>query len=91
MRRTFQDLARAADLKAVITRRISGHATEAMQIHYSTIEQTEICEALSKVTKMVGFDQLLEDAPRSGAEVVRNPANDHSHQGGSAETPSKNQ
>jgi integrase len=87
MRRTFQDLARAADVKDIITRRISGHATETMQIHYSTIEQTEICEALSKVTKMVGFDQLLEGAPRGGAEVVRNPANDHSHQGGSTENP----
>lgn len=31
MRRTFQDLARAAEVKDVVTRAVSGHATEAMQ------------------------------------------------------------
>ena len=36
MRRTFQDLARAAEVKDVVTRAFSGHATEAMQQHYST-------------------------------------------------------
>jgi hypothetical protein len=33
MRRTFQDLARAAEVKDVVTRAVSGHATEAMQRH----------------------------------------------------------
>jgi integrase len=36
MRRTFQDLAREAGIHGVITRAISGHATESMQRHYST-------------------------------------------------------
>jgi integrase len=36
MRRTFQDLCRAAAVGDLVTRSISGHATEAMQRHYST-------------------------------------------------------
>jgi integrase len=37
MRRTFQDLARAAKVHDVVTRAISGHATETMQRHYSSV------------------------------------------------------
>jgi integrase len=38
MRRTFQDLCRAAAVGDLVTRSISGHATEAMQRHYSPVE-----------------------------------------------------
>jgi hypothetical protein len=41
MRRTFQDLARAAAVGDLVTRSISGHATEEMQRHYSTVGETE--------------------------------------------------
>jgi len=34
MRRTFQDLSRAAGVADIVTRAISGHATETMQRHY---------------------------------------------------------
>lgn len=37
MRRTFQDLAREAQGKDIVTRAISGHATEQIQRHYSTV------------------------------------------------------
>jgi hypothetical protein len=37
MRRTFQDVCRAAAVGDLVTRSISGHATEAMQRHYSTV------------------------------------------------------
>jgi len=37
MRRTFNDLARAAKIEAVITKSISGHLTERMREHYSTV------------------------------------------------------
>jgi hypothetical protein len=37
MRRTFQDLARAAEVRDIVTRSASGHSTEAMQRHYSTV------------------------------------------------------
>ena len=36
MRRTFQDLGRAAKVEAAMVRAISGHATTGMQEHYST-------------------------------------------------------
>lgn len=49
MRRTFQDLARAADVAAIVTRSISGHATERMQDHYSTVNAGEQRASIAKV------------------------------------------
>jgi hypothetical protein len=49
MRRTFQDLTRAAELKDIVTRAISGHATETMQHHYSTVASDEKRQAIAKV------------------------------------------
>ena len=47
MRRTYQDLARAAGIHDAVTRAISGHATPAMQLHYSTARGNEgSCRAL---------------------------------------------
>jgi hypothetical protein len=41
MPRTFQDLCRAAQVGVLVTRSISGHATEAMKRHYSTVAPEE--------------------------------------------------
>ncbi len=49
MRRTYQDLARAAGIHDVVTRAISGHATPAMQRHYSTASSEEVRGALAAV------------------------------------------
>lgn len=49
LRRTFQDLSRAAEVEGIITRSISGHATEEMQEHYSTVHGAEQKAALAKV------------------------------------------
>lgn len=49
LRRTFQDLARAAQVEGIVTRSISGHATERMQDHYSTVDGAEKRTALAKV------------------------------------------
>lgn len=49
MRRSFQDLARAASVSDIVTRAISGHATEAMQHHYSTVAGAEVCDGLAAV------------------------------------------
>ena len=49
LRRTFNDLARAAQVKDVVTRSISGHLTEGMQRHYSTVSGDEQRQALAKV------------------------------------------
>jgi hypothetical protein len=41
MRRTYQDLCRAANVADIVTRSISGHATPEMQRHYSTVSAEE--------------------------------------------------
>ncbi len=55
MRRSFQDLARTAQVNDVVTRSISGHATEQMQRHYSTVSESEQAEGLAKVLSMMDF------------------------------------
>ena len=54
MRRTFNDLCRAAEVHDVVTRSISGHLTEAMQGHYSTAAADEQRAAIGKVVRLFG-------------------------------------
>lgn len=49
MRRTFQDLARAAEIADVTARAISGHQTPKMQQHYSTVADAEQRAAMGKL------------------------------------------
>ncbi|HEY4178961.1 MAG TPA: hypothetical protein VGM90_19070 [Kofleriaceae bacterium] len=49
MRRTYQDLARAAKVSNIVTRAISGHATETMQHHYSSVADSEVRAGLAAV------------------------------------------
>jgi integrase len=55
LRRTFNDLARAAHVGDLITRSISGHLTEKMQHHYSTVNAAEQRDALARVIRL--FDR----------------------------------
>lgn len=55
MRRTFQDLAREAEVSAIVTRAISGHATEAMQQKYSTVYQKETEAGLARIVELGAF------------------------------------
>lgn len=65
MRRTFQDLARAAEVRDIVTRAVSGHATEDMQRHYSTVHQDEIRDGIARVVSLAGFREAMgNDAPR---------------------------
>jgi integrase len=61
MRRTFQDLARAAEVKDIVTRAISGHATETMQHHYSTVAADEKKLAIAKVIELAGVRKALPE------------------------------
>jgi len=63
MRRTFQDLARAAEVKDVVTRAVSGHATEVMQRHYSTVGGQEIREGIAKVVSLAKVREALTATP----------------------------
>jgi len=65
MRRTFQDLARAAEVKDVVTRAVSGHATEAMQRHYSTVGGQEIREGIAKVISLAKFQEAMTATPKA--------------------------
>jgi integrase len=64
MRRTFQDLGRAADVHDLVVRAISGHATRQMQDHYSTVAPAEVRDGLAKVVALAGFRAALEIAPQ---------------------------
>ena len=52
LRRTFNDLARAARVDALVTRSISGHLTETMQHHYSTVNSDEQRQGIAKVIEL---------------------------------------
>ncbi len=76
MRRTFQDLARAAQVNDLVTRAVSGHATEAMQYHYSSVSQSEVKEGLAKVISLAGFRRDLRtsnEAPSGASSGASTP------------------
>lgn len=53
MRRTFQDLARAAQVQDLVTRSVSGHTTDSMQRLYSTVAPAEQRESLTRVFRVI--------------------------------------
>ncbi len=59
MRRTCNDLCRAAKVDAVVTRSITGHLTEDMRIHYSTAQAAEQRAALAKVIDFVAVRKAV--------------------------------
>lgn len=52
MRRTFQDLTRAAGVDGVVAMAVSGHATDAMRVRYSTAATPEVAAAIGKVVSI---------------------------------------
>jgi len=58
MRRTFQDLARAAAVERLVQQAICGHYTDEMTELYSTVSHDEMRSALGKVISMTGFREL---------------------------------
>jgi integrase len=67
LRRTFNDLARAARVSDLVTRSISGHQTERMQHHYSTVNHDEQRAALSTIAEVIDIKTALS-ARRGGSE-----------------------
>lgn len=57
MRRTNKDLMRAAQVPDVVSKAISGHATDAMHERYSTASAQEVGKAIGTVTKLVHGDR----------------------------------
>ena len=67
-RRSFQDLAREARISDIVTRSISGHATEAMQRRYSTVRGEEQADGMAKIVRLIDYRR---SAPGSGANSER--------------------
>ena len=53
LRRTFNDLARAAHVEALVTKSISGHQTDRMREHYSTVQPLEQRRSIGAVLRLV--------------------------------------
>jgi integrase len=49
LRRTFNDLARAAEIESIVTKKISGHQTDAMVERYSTVRAEEQQGAIRRI------------------------------------------
>jgi hypothetical protein len=61
LRRTFQDLTREAEVDAVITKAISGHATDVMRVHDSTPHDDEVQAGIAKVIDAAGVREARDD------------------------------
>src|ERR1051325_8032227 len=63
LRYTFTDLVRRANVDAVVRRALTGHVTEEMQRHYSTVGLDEKRAAIAGVLRLVPLDPRREDRP----------------------------
>lgn len=61
MRYTFTDLVRQANVDAVVRRALTGHVTEEMQHHYSSVGLAEKRAAVAGVHRLVPIGELLVD------------------------------
>ena len=68
MRRTYQDMARQAQVHDVVTRAISGHATETMQFHYSSVADEEKREAVARIYSLTERRSAASSGGQSGGQ-----------------------
>ncbi|MCU1276595.1 MAG: integrase family protein, partial [bacterium] len=68
LRRTFNDLARRAGVDAVVTRAMTGHVTERMREHYSTVVLDEKRSAMTNVLQLV-CGGVADEASGGAAEA----------------------
>ena len=66
LRRTFNDLARAAQVEGVVTKSISGHLTERMRERYSTVAPIEQRASIAKVIDFAQAKRPAEGGEQSG-------------------------
>ena len=69
LRYTFTDLVRLANVDAVVRRALTGHVTEEMQRHYSTVGLDEKRAAIRGVLKLVPPSPTTEPASTTGSGV----------------------
>jgi|SRR6267142_513979 len=61
MRRTFQDLAREANIDSIVQRCICGHATQEMSQLYSTVGQKETQGPWARSSRSAGTREVSTD------------------------------
>jgi integrase len=66
MRRTFNDLMRHVKVEAIVTKSISGHQTDRMREHYSTVTPDEQRRGIRNVVSLFGPRKSGEGHPASG-------------------------
>jgi hypothetical protein len=85
MRRTFQDLARRAQVEGLVQRSICGHLTEEMTELYGSVGQDEVRAAMEKVVSLAGYRDILAQSSRSalgGAGCEKGCESDRRERGG---------
>jgi hypothetical protein len=70
MRRTFNDLARVANVEALITKSIPGHQTDRMREHYSTVTPEERHRSIGNVVRLFGRHPLRRGVGRAVGRVL---------------------
>jgi integrase len=70
LRYTFTDLVRRANVDAVVRRALTGHVTEEMQRHYSTVGLDEKRAAIAGVLRLVPPERGPAGGTRGGTTVV---------------------
>lgn len=67
LRYTFTDLVRLANVDAVVRRALTGHVTEEMQRHYSTVGMDEKRAAVAGVLRLVPLDPAARAVSEGGS------------------------
>jgi integrase len=70
LRYTFTDLVRRANVDAVVRRALTGHVTEEMQRHYSTVGLDEKRAAIAGVLRLVPPSGGSGEAPKAEKAAV---------------------
>jgi integrase len=73
MRRTFDDLARLANVEAVVTKRFSGHRTERIREHYSSVQPSEQRESIGRLLRLVKPAPSIEHPHKGCSEGCSDP------------------
>jgi integrase len=74
MRRTFNDLMRLAKVEAIVTMSISGHQTDRMREHYSTVTPEEQRRSIGNVVQLFAPRKSGEESgegPRASGEETK--------------------
>ena len=66
MRRTFNDLMRLAKVEPLIIKSISGHQTEQMREHYSTVQPFERRDSIGRILRLVKSPPTGDASAQSG-------------------------